>query len=616
MPVPVIDRHAKKLPALIVVLCCALAIALFVVWRALYLAEQEQARARLQLESDALAHQIEAHFRNQTETLLRLAKRWPLHSSRRDLWNSDVEQLLHDFPSFQAIEWLDRNYRMQWVEPLAGNEAAANLVYQPTHPNYPVLLSSGSSGRPQLSNAFTLAQGGLGLAYYVPLYLKDGEFDGFLIGIFRVEVLLNDLVQHLHTEPMNLRLLENEKMLFSTGATNLPGANWNVGSPVHLGGNNDFRLLIYPSQQLLERTTTSLPALVTGTSTLIAILLCCSLWLAVRGAQRNRLVNESNRRLQAEITRRQKTEETLKQSQAHMRLVNDMTDNSHDALFIISLAPLEIVYLNRTCWQGLGYTEQELRNLVQVSPTDVIPDAAQWLADLRKMLEREGDAIFQRRVMHRDGHSVPLEVSVRHIRRMGRDYLICVGRNNSEQLQIAEQLQRLSHQDGLTGLFNRRHFDDTILREWRRLRREQAPLGLLMLDVDYFKRFNDELGHQAGDDALRQLAAALNRALTREGDCICRYGGEEFAVILPGADASQCLQAAGRVHEAVAKIAIHHPKTSVASGLLTVSIGAASLIPASDKTPDELIRQADLALYQAKTNGRNRTELGDETTTL
>ena len=97
MPVPVIDRHAKKLPALIVVLCCALAIALFVVWRALYLAEQEQARARLQLESDALAHQIEAHFGNQTEALLRLAKRWPLHSSRRDLWNSDVEQLLHDF---------------------------------------------------------------------------------------------------------------------------------------------------------------------------------------------------------------------------------------------------------------------------------------------------------------------------------------------------------------------------------------------------------------------------------------------------------------------------------------------------------------------------------------
>ena len=311
MPVPVIDRHAKKLPALIAVLCCALAIALFLVWRALHLAEQEQARARLQLESDALAHQLETHFRNQTDTLLRLAKRWPLHSSRRDLWNSDVEQLLNDFPNFQAIEWLDRNYRMQWVAPLAGNEAAADLVYQPTHPNYPVLLRSQSSGRAQLSNAFNLAQGGLGLAYYVPVYLKDGQFDGFLIGIFRVEVLLTDLVRHLHTEPVNLRLLENEKVLFSTGAANLPGANWNVGSQVRLGGNSDFRLLIYPSQQLLERTTTSLPALVTGTSTLIAILLCCSLWLAVRGAQRNRLVNESNRRLQAEITRRQKTEETL-----------------------------------------------------------------------------------------------------------------------------------------------------------------------------------------------------------------------------------------------------------------------------------------------------------------
>lgn len=616
MPAPAIERYVKKLPALIVVLCCALAIALFTTWRALHLAEQQQARARLQLESDALAQQIETHFKHQTDSLIRLARRWPLHHAQRDLWNSDAEQLLRDYNSFQAIEWLDRHYRMQWIEPFKGNEAVAGFIYQPSHPNYPVILEARASGQPHLSNSFQLAQGGLGLVYYIPQYLANGEFDGFLLGIFRVEVLLNDLINILPSNHLNLRFMENNQVLFSAGAAELQAADWSVSSQVSLGGNSNFRLTIYPTRHLLNDATTQLPMVVTTAGSLIALLLCSSLWLAFRGAQRSRQLSYSNRQLHAEISRRQETEETLKHNQARLKLINDMTDHSHDALFIIGLRPMEVVYLNRTCWQGLGYSEQELRALIQIAPREVMPDAIKWLTELRSMLHQQGNAIFQKRVVHHDGHTVPLEVSVRHLRRMGRDYLICVGRNNSAQLQMAAHLQQLSHQDGLTGLFNRRYFDKTLISEWRRLRREQIPLGLLMLDVDYFKRFNDELGHQAGDDALQQLATALNSCLMREGDCVCRYGGEEFAVILPGADGDRCLQAARRVHEAVAKLGIRHPHTSVESGLLTVSIGAASLVPAPEWSPHDLIRQADLALYRAKTEGRNRSELSDANTTM
>lgn len=611
-----IERHAKKLPALIAILFCVLVIALFATWRALSLAEQQQARARLQLESDALAHQIETHFQHQTDTLVRLAKRWPLHRNRRDLWTNDVEQLLLDYNSFQAIEWLDSHYHMQWIEPLAGNEAVVGFIYHPSHPNYPLLLRTRDSGKPHLSNSFSLAQGGLGLAYYVPQYLQNGEFDGFLLGIFRVEVLLNDLIHHLRSTHLNLRFLENDQLLLSAGASAAQAADWSVSSPVSLGGNDNFKLTIYPTRKLIDNATTHLPEVVTTAGSLVALLLCSSLWLAFRGAQRSRQLSYSNRQLHAEISRRQETEETLKHNQARLKLINDMTDHSHDALFIVGLQPLEIVYLNRTCWQGLGYSEEELRELLKVVPTDVIPDAPQWLADLKNMLHQQGNAIFQKRVIHHDGHTLPLEVSVRHLRRMGRDYLICVGRNNSEQLQMAAHLERLSQQDGLTGLFNRRYFDKTLISEWRRLRREQTPLGLLMLDVDYFKRFNDELGHQAGDDALQQLATALNSCLMREGDCVCRYGGEEFAVILPGADGDHCLQAARRVHDAVAKLDIRHPHTSIESGLLTVSIGAASIVPAPEWSPHDLVRQADLALYRAKTEGRNRSELGDSSSTM
>ena len=198
-----------------------------------------------------------------------------------------------------------------------------------------------------------------------------------------------------------------------------------------------------------------------------------------------------------------------------------------------------------------------------------------------------------------------MESSVQHLDRYGRAYLICVGRNNSEQLEVAARLQQLSQQDGLTGLYNRRYFDEVLTREWRRLRRQSGSLGLLMLDVDHFKAFNDSLGHQAGDDALKQLAGAMTSALSREGEAVCRYGGEEFAIILPGADITQCAEVARLLHKAVGELQIAHPSSR--QKRLTVSIGAASL-PATEKgRPENLITLADKALYQAKAAGRNQS---------
>jgi diguanylate cyclase (GGDEF)-like protein len=241
-----------------------------------------------------------------------------------------------------------------------------------------------------------------------------------------------------------------------------------------------------------------------------------------------------------------------------------------------------------------------------------MPGVGPWLHALEQTTHHQGQAIFQQQVIHSDGHSSPLEISVRHLHRLGRDHLICVGRNNSAQLLLAERLQRLSDHDGLTGLYNRRYFDETLTTEWRRLSREKTPLGLLMIDVDHFKSFNDHLGHQAGDDALKKLATALDDNLMREGDCVCRYGGEEFAVILPGADEKQCLKVARRLHDAIAELNIRHPDSPHPKGLLTISIGAASLMPMPQRNPQDLIKQADDALYRAKHAGRDRTCLAEQ----
>lgn len=601
-------RYPATARAVIGGLFVALLVGILSGWKALHHAEQQQGHARLQLEVDALARLIEARFAHQTETLHRLARRWPYHYEQRTLWRDDAHALLNDFQNFQAIEWLDADYEMRWVEPLAGNESAVDFLYTPAHPNFRLLETARRSGTPMLSNSFELLQGGTGLAYYVPLYRGDGEaarFDGFLLGVFRVEVLVRDLLAHLPGHQLSVDFYDGDRLLLSRRSADTEDRGWTARAPVRLADNLSFSLVAHPTASLLAITTTALPLMTAIIGLLAALSLCYALWLALINVQRLEALSASNRALQIEFIRRQAIKESLQQNQARLKLILDMTDHSQDALFILGLDPQQLVYMNRTCWAALGYSEEELRSLFSVAPGDVLPDIQNWSGALKELAQRKGSAIFQQQVRHHNGELIPMEVSVKHMERHGRDYLICIGRNNSEQLRTAARLHRLSHQDGLTGLYNRRFFDQALTDQWRKLRRQEHPLGLLMLDVDHFKSYNDTLGHQAGDEALKKLAAALNSHLLRDGDYACRYGGEEFAIILPGADEAQCVKVGQRLHDAVARLELFHP--AAPAGRLTVSIGAASLVPMAEWSPSDLIRLADSALYRAKSEGRNRT---------
>lgn len=171
--------------------------------------------------------------------------------------------------------------------------------------------------------------------------------------------------------------------------------------------------------------------------------------------------------------------------------------------------------------------------------------------------------------------------------------------------QKNEELQRLSFQDGLTGIPNRRIFDQTLAGEWKRGLREHQPLGLLLIDIDYFKPYNDNYGHQGGDDCLVQVAQTLRAQLKRGGDMVARYGGEEFAVILPGTDVEGAARIAQELCEAVAARRMPHAHSAAAS-YVSVSIGVASVLPGAPEGAAELVAAADAALYEAKAAGRNR----------
>ncbi|MEE9912113.1 MAG: diguanylate cyclase [Deltaproteobacteria bacterium] len=168
-----------------------------------------------------------------------------------------------------------------------------------------------------------------------------------------------------------------------------------------------------------------------------------------------------------------------------------------------------------------------------------------------------------------------------------------------------ERLERLSASDGLTQVANRRCFDQTIEREWKRLQRTKEPLSLIMSDVDFFKLFNDTYGHQGGDDCLKSVAKTLGETAQRGGDCVARYGGEEFAVILSATDEQGAFTVAEKIRQAVERLAMEHKKSSIAPWV-TLSLGVATIIPTDTGTPELLIRRADEALYAAKSSGRNR----------
>lgn len=258
-----------------------------------------------------------------------------------------------------------------------------------------------------------------------------------------------------------------------------------------------------------------------------------------------------------------------------------------------------------------GYTPEEMvgRSVLEFVAPDDHPVVMATAARLRSR-EVEHEIVIVR-AQRKDGTMVWTEVSVRLALDpvQGIQNEVVIVRDISERKKVEDQLLALATTDGLTGLRNRRTFDDLLERQWQVTLQQGTTLSLILLDVDHFKLFNDHYGHQVGDDCLRAVGAAVARAIRAE-DCAARYGGEEFAVILPDADAEAVAAISERVRAAVEALGIPHgPRPEGAH--VTVSIGAATAVACvggSMRMPESLVAAADTALYKAKHNGRNRTE--------
>jgi diguanylate cyclase (GGDEF)-like protein/PAS domain S-box-containing protein len=291
-----------------------------------------------------------------------------------------------------------------------------------------------------------------------------------------------------------------------------------------------------------------------------------------------------------------------------------LAENTPDILCRVSLG-LVMTYVSPSSLNVLGWKPEEM---VGMRPEDnVFPEDLTLLHEhAERMRQRsEPDAPSVVRVRKKDGTYIWMEVNTRlaHDAETGQaTEFILVMRDISARKLLEDKLSAMAMTDGLTGLANRRAFDEALDREWKRTLREGTQMSLLLLDIDYFKGFNDFYGHQVGDDCLRAVAAAAVSAV-RQTDMVARYGGEEIAIILPQVEAQGAAEAAEKVRAAIGSLRVSHAGNMESGGWVTASIGVATALARHGGTmrmPESLLLTADNALYKAKHAGRNRVEMG------
>ncbi|WP_300495455.1 sensor domain-containing diguanylate cyclase [uncultured Methylophaga sp.] len=241
-------------------------------------------------------------------------------------------------------------------------------------------------------------------------------------------------------------------------------------------------------------------------------------------------------------------------------------------------------------------------------------DEREWVVDYCVSQSKSGiDHEADYRALTKDGNYVWIRDVVHVVRKENGEVDSLIGfmfdiseRKKTEQelIKLQKELEELSFKDGLTGVANRRMFDSVIETEWLKARQNKQPLSLIIIDIDFFKEYNDFYGHLQGDDCLKQVAETLNNVKARSRDFFGRFGGEEFIMLLPEADENAAWSIAERCRQALFKKQIPHEQSKV-SQLLTISLGVSTMIPSQDDEHNELISRADKQLYQAKQKGRN-----------
>jgi diguanylate cyclase (GGDEF)-like protein/PAS domain S-box-containing protein len=312
-------------------------------------------------------------------------------------------------------------------------------------------------------------------------------------------------------------------------------------------------------------------------------------------------------------------ENKLKKSNKEAELAKEFIDNALDAqkdtFFLLDPVAGKAIRWNKAFRETSGYSDDEIAELP--APTHYYsPEDLEKARKATTAVLEGKPVILEMELICKDGHKVSTEYQASLIadETAKYKYLVAIGRDITKRkraehdlLMLNNELKILSFKDGLTNLSNRRIFDQMLPKEWNHAQRDQTPLSLIMIDIDYFKNYNDYYGHLQGDGCLRQVAQAIDAVPKRATDIVARYGGEEFVILLPDTNAEQAIIVAEKCLEIVTQQQIPHAVSKV-SNVVSISIGVNTMMPTQNLHPSALIKAADTLLYQAKENGRNQIQ--------
>lgn len=297
----------------------------------------------------------------------------------------------------------------------------------------------------------------------------------------------------------------------------------------------------------------------------------------------------------------------LERAQAELRLADTVVRHTGEAILVLD-AELTVVGANPGFVRMTGYAAAAV--IGQTLP--IFGDDTEVLQQIRSRMQVGSHWDGMLWAQRADGDRFPIEASMDLVRDAAGQvqHHVMVFRDFTVQKQLEDRLRELSATDGLTLLANRRSFDEALEREWHRATRHGEPVSLIMLDIDFFKPYNDLYGHVAGDHCLQQVASAIAAGVRRAGALVARYGGEEFAVILPRTEADDARELAESLRRRVEALAIAHAGNPV-SGRITVSLGISTRTPPQTVDFRDLMQSADEALYKAKEGGRNGVAMAE-----
>lgn len=310
-----------------------------------------------------------------------------------------------------------------------------------------------------------------------------------------------------------------------------------------------------------------------------------------------------------DVTKRNRLEDEVRKNEELYRFI---TENTTDLISFLNPSG-DYEYLSPSSKDLLDFEPKEMigKNLFKYFHPDEIEKVNALLLEADSKLDF---AAFTHRIKKKDGSYIWVETNARTIRKDSRklEGIVAVSRDITERLEKEKRLHEandllryISKTDGLTGIPNRRYFDEKLQEEWNRLKRSSSPFSAIMIDIDFFKKYNDFNGHQAGDDCLRQIATVLKDTVKRSGDFAARYGGEEFVILLPDTDKQGAAHVAELLHANVKNLNIPYILTEK-EPIVSISIGSATLIPDEKAEPEDLIKLADKELYKAKESRQNQ----------